>query len=121
MTSKEKQNLAHQAFRAHYDTLHGLLCDSGLIQKLSRKLSSKSVITRDTKDALQLSASLEPAQQATLLLRAVEVSIEHRHRDLRVFVRVLQKETSVATAASQLYQTYGRLLETVTYNVSVCA
>ena len=106
----QKKNLATEAFRRNYATLHEALAQPDVASGLAIKLYSGAIITVETRDATQI-PSFTPRQQANLLLQAVESSINIDHTRLRKFTRVLKKQPVLEPIAKQLCQCYRKFLK----------
>ena len=109
---QQKRNLAAQAFRRHYLALHDALAQTNVASdwELARKLYNGSVITSETKEAIQLTPGITPRQQTDLLLGEVESSINIDHTRLRKFTRVLKKVPVLEPIAKRLRQSYSKFI-----------
>ena len=109
---RQKRNLAAQAFRRHYLALYDALAQPNVASdwELARKLYNGSVITSETKEAIQLTPGITPRQQADLLLGEVESSINIDHTRLRKFTRVLKKVPVLEPIAKRLRQSYSKFI-----------
>ena len=106
----QKKNLAAEAFRRHYTDLHDALAQPHMANELARKLYNGSIITSETREAIQFTPGITPRLQADLLLRAVESSITIDHTRLRKFTRVLKKVPVLEPIAKQLRQSYSKFI-----------
>ena len=104
----QKRNLAEAAFRKNYAALYDALAQPLVITGLAVKLYSAVIITSETRDAI-LTSGIPPAQQASLLLQAVEASIKSDYKRLRKFIRVLRKQPVLEPIAKQLRLYYSKL------------
>ena len=105
MTDKSS-GIALDAFRELYVTLYDAIAQPNLTHRLAARLYQRLLITRETRDAVHHTTGVSPGQQAALLLRAAEASIQMDHRRLRSFVRVLRRESSLKPVAEALRQRY---------------
>ena len=103
----QKGNLAERAFRKKYSALCDALAQAHVATRLAMKLYSGAIITAETRDAIQ--TATPPAQQAYLLLQAVETSIKIDYRRLRKFIRILRKQPVLEPISNQLRQCYSKL------------
>ena len=111
----QKRNLASEAFRKKYDALSDALAQPDVASWLAIKLYTGAIITVETRDAIQMTAGITPAKQASLLLQAVESSIKIDHTRLRKFTRLMKKKPVLEPIARQLHQRYSKIL------ISVCS
>ena len=100
----EKHLSAADAFRINYADLHSALSSPTLPCRLASNLYKSEIITADTRDAVQFTLGISPAQQAAKLLQAVESSIKMDQRRLQQFIRELKKENALKPIALKLCQ-----------------
>ena len=105
----QKRNLAAEAFKRSYTTLHDALAQPGVAGGLATKLYCGAIIALETRDAVQ-TPFFTPTQQANWLLQAVECSIKIDHTRLRKLTRVLRKQPVLVPIAKQLRQCYRKFL-----------
>ena len=106
----QKRNLASEAFRRNYESLHGALAQPDVASGLAIKLYNGAIITSATREAIQFPASITPRQQADVLLQAVDSSVKIDHTRLRKFTRVLKKEPVLEPIAKRLRQCYSEFI-----------
>ena len=108
MAEKTKRNLALDAFREHYDSLHSAISQPDMVSGLASKVYKKAIITRDTRNAVQLATGSSPAQRGAMLLQAIETAIQSNQHNLHQFVQILRKEPSLKPLGDSLWHYYSK-------------
>ena len=102
MAEKPAKNLALNAFREQYGTLHlTLTSQPELVLRLAVKLYKRALISEETRDAIRDTSGIT-VYQASKLLSAIESAIAINPRILRQFLRVLRKESALKSVAEAL-------------------
>ena len=109
MAQKSKRQLAADtSFQKNYDSLHSALALPNMISGLASKLYEISIITAETRDAVQLTSGITSLYRAATLLQAVESSIKMDHRRFQQFIRILKNNLTLKPTGIQLHQCYSK-------------
>jgi len=100
-----KKNLAQEAFKRHISDLQRAVNPDN-VTWLSKKLSAKRIISKETCTTILLGLDLQPHESTFRLLSAVQSSIGADYHCLRRFVRVLKREPMLRDTAERLQRTY---------------
>lgn len=100
-----KKNLAQEAFKRHIGDLQRAV-NPDTVTWLSKKLSAKRIISKETCTTILLGHDLQPHESTFRLLSAVQSSIGADYHCLRRFVRVLKREPLLRDTAERLQGTY---------------
>lgn len=100
-----KKNLAQEAFKRHISDLQRAVNPDN-VTWLSKKLSAKRIISKETCTTILLGLDLQPHESTFRLLSAVQSSIGTDYHCLRRFVRVLKREPLLRDTAERLQRTY---------------
>ena len=105
----QKKRLAAEAFRKNYGALCKALVQPDMASSLAVELYSETIITAESRDAVQVPFNT-PTRQAILLLQAMEPFIKIDHTKFRKVTRLLKKQPVLEPIAEQLYQCYRKFL-----------
>ena len=106
-----QRNLAADtSFRKNYGSLHSALAQPNVTSGLASKLYEKTIITAETRDAVQFTIGITPSDRAANLLQAVESSIKIDHQRFQQFIRILKNDPTLKLklAAKRLHRCYSK-------------
>ena len=102
-----EKNLALQAFREHFDALYSSLTSHpDLVLGLASKVCKGAIIVQETRDVIKQATGT--VYQASRLLSAIESAIAVNPKNLRRFLRILRKESTLKSIAGALRKCYGK-------------
>ncbi len=104
----QKRDLAAKAFMRTYAALHNAIAQPDVPNWFAVQLYSDTIITRETRDAVQTSPT--PIQQASLLLQGVESSIKTDYTRLWTVTKLLKKQPVLKPIAKKLLQRYRKFV-----------
>ena len=105
----KKGNCAAAALWTNFTALYDALAQPPVATGLAAKLCKGAIITSETRDVIQ-TPGMSPAEQTSLLLQAVESSIQIDYTMFRKFIRLLKKLPVLEPIAKQLHHCYSMLL-----------
>lgn len=97
-----------EVIKRHYESLHSLLADPGIVSKLIFQLYCSKLITFSDQCLLDDCAGRGAAHQATELLTIVMKAVSIDEQYFGKFVRVLKEEPVLCPTAVQLFKSYSK-------------